>query len=381
MTEMNDIAKTSVEKEEWNGPRLSTLYFYLCGDCNLACRHCWIAPTYQNRTQSDKPLAYDTFADIVDQARSLGLAGVKLTGGEPLIHPEIEKILEVIKSTELTLTIETNGVAVTENLARMIKSCKNPFVSVSIDGLKTTHEWVRRVEGSFDAVCRGTERLVQAGIRPQVIMTIMDKNRNQIEDVVRLAENLGAASVKFNFIQPTERGRQMYEQGEAIPIRDLIHIGTWMETDLRKKSSIHIISSLPMAFRTLSSMFGQETNGTCGRCGIFNILGVLSDGTYALCGIGESVRELTFGKAGDVSLADIWKKAAVLTDIRAGFPANLKGICSRCIMKQRCLGSCIAQNYYRRHDLMAPFWFCDEAEQLGLFPEGRKEIRSLSVNT
>jgi hypothetical protein len=41
-------------------------------------------------------------------------------------------------------------------------------------------------------------------------------------------------------------------------------------------------------------------------------------------------------------------------------------------MKHRCLGSCIAQNYYRSGDLFAPYWFCDLAEQAGLFPKSRQ---------
>jgi hypothetical protein len=40
-------------------------------------------------------------------------------------------------------------------------------------------------------------------------------------------------------------------------------------------------------------------------------------------------------------------------------------------MKGRCLGSCVAQNYCRSHDLSAPFWFCKEGEAAGLFPASR----------
>ena len=51
--------------------------------------------------------------------------------------------------------------------------------------------------------------------------------------------------------------------------------------------------------------------------------------------------------------------------------ASPRGICAKCLMKDQCLGACIAQNYYRTESLWAPFWFCDAAEEEGLFPETR----------
>jgi radical SAM protein with 4Fe4S-binding SPASM domain len=117
-------------------------------------------------------------------------------------------------------------------------------------------------------------------------------------------------------------------------------------------------------------MFGDESRG-CGICGIFSILGVLSDGTYALCGIGESVKELNFGSAEKDKLKDVWNKTQILNEIRDNLPKELKGICGECVMKNRCLGSCIAQNYYREHDLMAPFWFCEAANEMAIFPINR----------
>ena len=110
---------------------------------------------------------------------------------------------------------------------------------------------------------------------------------------------------------------------------------------------------------------------SCGVCGIRGVLGVLADGSYALCGIGEHVPELVFGKAGRDGLAEVWGGNPVLRQIREGMPRRLEGVCGECLMKGVCLGSCIAQNYYRRRNLWAPFWFCEEARKSGLFPVTR----------
>ena len=77
------------------------------------------------------------------------------------------------------------------------------------------------------------------------------------------------------------------------------------------------------------------------------------------------------GRAGADPLTGVWQNHPVLNAIRAGLPDALGGVCAGCLMRHRCLGACIAQNYYRSGDLFAPFWFCDEARAVGLFPESR----------
>jgi len=351
---------------------LNQIYFYLTEGCNLRCRHCWIQPKHQSDDRSYPMLEVDLFRSIIQQAKPLGLSSVKLTGGEPLLHPDIYEILDVIHSEELRLTVETNGVLCTLGLAKKMKATsENPFVSVSIDGADPeTHEWVRGVEGCFDKALNGIRNLVNAGFRPQIIMSVMKRNKDQIEPFVRMAEALGAGSVKFNLIQPTARGEKMHEAGETLTIHELVELGEWVENSLSASTDLRLVYSHPAAFRSLSSMFGGDGSG-CGVCGIFGILGVLGDGSYALCGIGETVPEMVFGHARKDSLADVWNNTLILNEIREGLPKRLSGICGDCVMKGICLGSCIAQNYYRSKDLWAPFWYCEEAKKANIFPETR----------
>lgn len=348
---------------------LKSLYFYLTGDCNMACRHCWIAPTFQNSDLSRQALPFDTFTRIVMEARKLGLRAIKLTGGEPLIHPDIIRILRFIRDCDLDLTVESNGVAITPHIADLIKSCRNYFISVSIDGLVESHEWMRGVTGSFDRASAGVQTLVQTGIHPQVIMAVSEKNKHDIAALAAYAKRLGAGSVKYNFVTPTARGERMEAEGGTISVPEQIQLHEWIQSDLLKMVGIELITNLPFAFRPLSSLFGSQ--GNCGRCGIFSILGVLYDGTYALCGIGTSVPELCFGNATEDKIADIWISTPALQDIRARLPRDLKGICARCLVKNVCLGQCVANNYYRSHDLLAGHDFCAKALESGVFPMTR----------
>jgi SynChlorMet cassette radical SAM/SPASM protein ScmF len=355
---------------------LNQIYFYLTKGCNLRCRHCWIAPRYQSEGNSRLALELDFFESIIDQAKPLGLSGVKLTGGEPLLHPQINEILELISKEDLELTVETNGVLCTPIIASKIAACKNSFVSVSLDGADPeTHEWVRGVEGCFENALEAVRNLTRVGLSSQVIMTVMRRNQKQIEPVVRLAEWLGAGSVKFNILQPTAKGLRMHASGESLSIEELVTLGHWVENTLSASTNVPIHYSHPIAFRPLGKMFNQQGSG-CGVCGILSILGVLADGSYALCGIGETVPNLVFGHIATDRLVDIWHNTPVLLELRDGLPQRLQGICGRCLMKEMCLGSCLAQNYFASKNLWESFWYCAEAHNCGLFPAGRLTVKS-----
>ena len=352
---------------------LKFIYFYLTRQCNLRCRHCWVSPRYKTASgiSNHTALELDVFDDILNQALYMGLSGVKLTGGEPLMHPDFLKILQCVKKRNLRLNVETNAVLCDSEVAHELSNGENPFISVSLDGVNAhTHDWVRRVEGAFQAALKGIRNLVDVGLSPQIIMTIMRINANQMEDMIRLAEDIGAGSVKFNIVQPTARGENMHRNGETLAINQLVELGRWVETALCDKTPLRITYSHPHAFRPLGRMFGNSSDG-CAACGILRIIGVLADGSYALCGIGETVPEMVFGNAKDDYLKDIWGNTPILDELRQGLPDKLAGICTQCLMNRSCLGSCIAQNYYRLNDIWAPFWYCTAAFEAGIFPETR----------
>jgi SynChlorMet cassette radical SAM/SPASM protein ScmF len=354
----------SISETQMTLPPLARIYFYLTEGCNLRCRHCWIMSEQESvsAAQPKAILDVDLFESILAEAKPLGLNSVKLTGGEPFLHPKIHRILEIIRDRQLKLVVESNAVLLTPELANMVAACQEPFVSVSLDGADAdTHEWVRQVPGSFQAAIRGIENLVRAGIKPQIIFTIMKKNRGQVQDIIRLAQELKAGSVKFNILQPSPRGDKMREDGETLTIAEM--------QELAPAIDFPLFFGHPPAFSPLKRVFGS--NAPQYKCGILGIIGVLANGSYALCGIGSHIPELVFGHASRDSLAEIWQHNPVLREIREGLPERLGGICNDCLLKKICMGLCLAQNYYQTRDLWTPFWFCQEAKAAGLFPESR----------
>jgi SynChlorMet cassette radical SAM/SPASM protein ScmF len=363
------MAESGKTEEGWYP--LTTLYVYLTDRCNQFCRHCWIQPQSPESHLTYNFLRLQDLAAIIEEALPLGLAEVKLTGGEPLLHPEIREILELLRSRGLALRLETNGALCTPEIAALIASSRNPSVAVSLDGAEAqTHEWVRRTPGSFAAALAGLKNLVAMDLRPQIIMTVMRRNQEQLEALVRLGERVGAGSVKFNVLQPLARGQEVFEAGEALPVGELVALGRWVESELAARTGLPLFFHYPAAFRPLAKVLSEDQGG-CNCCGIKGILGVLANGAYALCGIGQIVPELVLGQAAAAPLKTVWENHTKLQELRQGLPQRLQGVCGRCLMKEMCLGSCVAETYARSGSFWGPFWFCEAAEKLGLFPESR----------
>jgi molybdenum cofactor biosynthesis enzyme MoaA len=88
--------KAAKDNPEKPNPKLGMIYFYLTAGCNLRCRHCWLAPQFQTEKRQYPALEPDLFRHILREAKPLGLSCVKLTGGEPLMHPQIGEILPIL---------------------------------------------------------------------------------------------------------------------------------------------------------------------------------------------------------------------------------------------------------------------------------------------
>ena len=290
-----------------------------------------------------------------------------MTGGEPTLHPQFRKIVELIDSHGIRMNMETNGILVDQNMARFLKSRKHfGFVSVSVDGAKAeTHEWLRGVDGSFNQAIQGIKNLVEAGFRPQMICTLHKKNVDELRDIVNLAHDLGCGSIKFNHVQHIGRGDHFAtEYGFSVPeLIDLFHL---VENDIQPGKEIKIHFDIPIAFYPIKKFFTSMAT-----CHILNILGVLSNGDLSICGVGVTIPELIFGNLGQDDLKQVWTQSEKLAELRRLVPDHFEGVCDRCLHKFQCLGSCIAHNYFQQHKFNAPYFFCQQALDQGLFPTTR----------
>lgn len=351
-------------------PPLLSIYFYISGSCNLACKHCWIDPDFKESPKNGNFVNTEYISSAIKQAKPLGLNSVKLTGGEPLLHPQFKEILTIIRKENLFCPIETNGILIDKDMAEFLAADKRkPFVSVSIDGSKAlTHDDLRGVKGSFEKSINAIKYLVQNGIRPQLICTLHQRNISELEEVIKMAENLGCESVKFNLIQKIGRGKS-YGQRFGFTLKKTLELYRFVEDTVVPSTNLRVEYDVPFAFYPIKRFLKK----TLGKCNVLNILGMLSSGKISLCGIGTTVPELVYGHIKNGDLEKIWCENSELISLRKNIPAKFEGVCYNCIHKNFCLGNCIANNYHRTGKLNSSHYFCEGMDKIGLFPETRKK--------
>ena len=347
---------------------LSTVYIYF-KYCNMRCRHCWINPPY-----SDKPaikndeVSIDEIISALEECRKLGMRSVKLTGGEPFTRKDIFTLLDYLKKNEIKITLETNGTLIKEREAKALKDAGVWHTGVSLDGPNDEiHSSLRGVGGSFDDAIRGIKALRKEGLNVQVITSLWKGNKAHIKSTIIMAKALGASSVKINPINYIERGAKLRQDGEVLSVKETIEFYHELSTETEKKGIGGVLFDIPPAFQPVKAMRFERLN----TCGIFNILGILGDGSISICGIGSSRDTLVLGRITKDRIEDIWCSNAILKEIRECVPSKLEGICGRCIMKKYCLGKCRAEAYYAEGSLLAPLGFCQTAYEEGLFPKSR----------
>lgn len=350
-------------------PPLSMLYLYLSGACNLACLHCWITPAFQPDGDGGPHLELDHLRKVLDEGAPLGLRTVKLTGGEPTLHPRFREVVKLIADHGMRILMETNGTLIDEDLAAFIRQAGVfGHVSVSVDGARAeTHEALRRVPGSYAKALRGIELLVGVGLRPQLICTLYQGNVGEMGDVIALAESLGCESVKFNIVQSIGRGERLAER-EGFKLQDVLALYGRIEKEFSRQTKLPLHFDVPIAFHPVRMLLTERV----GFCGIRSVLGVLATGELALCGIGVTIPELVYGHIATHDLRDVWCNSPGLVQMRALVPSQLEGVCGECIHRNECQGHCVADNYHRSGRLSAAHLFCEEANALGLFPASRK---------
>ncbi len=371
-------------------PPLRAFYLYLSNSCNLACRHCWITTSLVSGTpDTEDVIDTELLRGAIKEAKPMGLSNIKLTGGEPLLHPKFQEIVEMLTKEGLNLDLETNGTLITAELAHFLKNKSAvSFISISLDGSNPQdHDRFRGVKGAFQSALHGLDHLVAAGYdNIQVIMSVHHENQRQIEDVVRLAADHGASSVKFNPIIKSGRGIGMSQRGETLDIHQRIALNHFIYDELQPKLTkegvdIDLYIYSPPALTPIQELF---TGKRCDfNCEVLSILGILGGGEIALCGIGRNIPELVYGNLEKDSIRKIWLSHPTILQLRKDLDntAEYPGICGKCLAAKLCRTGCIAQNFLESKQMIWPNFLCEKAEKHNLFPKTRKKPAALATST
>ncbi len=353
---------------------LRAIYFYPTESCNLRCIHCWIKPDYApDKTAynelNKENISVEDMEKVIKDALPLGLTHVKITGGEPLLTPNLLEYIDCFSRNGLSYSMETNGTLLTEKTVSELKAGRLTQISVSLDGsCPEVHERIRGVKGSFHKTVKGIRLLIENNISPQIIFCIMRINSRDLEDTISLAHEIGVRSFEINPLALLGVNGQRGKEVEGLSVEELISLEKRIENELSQRfADMRISLYLPPALKGIKELSRHPIS----TCKIHNICGILSNGDVSICGIGRRKRELIMGNVREATIDRIWKEGAVFKEIREKVPSKLEGICGRCIFKYHCLGFCRVDALVAEMPLVAPYSLCEEVFQKGLFPDSR----------
>ena len=157
----------------------------------------------------DTPAAFG----LLEQIAEVGNPIIILTGGEPLLRPDIFDIARYGSDLGLRMVMAPNGTLITESVARKMVDAGIRRISVSLDGAsRDKHDRFRGVEGAFDGALKGIETAKKAGIEFQINTTITRVNLPEIPKIQELAVQLGAVAHHIFLLVPTGRGKYIVDQ-------------------------------------------------------------------------------------------------------------------------------------------------------------------------
>jgi heme b synthase len=336
---------------------LSMIAWEVTRSCNLNCVHCRAAAhcgPYPGELSTKKCF------QLIDEIAVMSSPVIILTGGEPLLRPDIFDIAAYGTGKGLRMVMATNGTLVNESTVKKMIKSGIKRVSVSLDGKDApSHDAFRGEIGAFSGALNGIEAMKRAGMEFQINTTVTTANLRQIKDILELAKKLGAAAHHIFLLVPTGRGRDLAEQ--AITAADYEETLMWFHQESLQSSIQLKATCAPHYFRILhqqkdkgqkkkpvSGQFHEMTRGCLGGSAFCFISHV---GQVQPCGY----LELNCGNVQKQKFSRIWENSEVFRNLRD--LSKYGGKCGRCEFIKVC-GGCRARAYEATGDYLAAEPLC-----------------------
>ncbi len=306
--------------------------------CDLACHHC---SSRAGRARPDELTTAEAL-DVVNQMADLGVLEVTLIGGEAYLHEGWADVVRAVRKRGMECTMVTGGRGISPERAREARDAGLMSVSVSIDGLRETHDALRALTGSFDAALGAMANLAAAGVPVSANTQIGRKNRRELSGIF---DTIAAAGAHSWQVQLTVAGGRAADDPsillEPYQLLEVMPAITRIEPRARA-ANLRIWPGNNIGYYGPYEelLRGDWPGGRKGACGAGRlILGIESNGGVKGC---PSLPSASYvgGNVRDDSLVDIWELAPALRFNRDPRLPELWGHCEGCYYAGDCLGGC-----------------------------------------
>jgi radical SAM protein with 4Fe4S-binding SPASM domain len=332
--------------------------------CNLACEHCYLdaggspqvgTESFADRSELDTEGCFKVIEDLAAFAPECVTI---LTGGEPLLRRDILEIVRRAAERGLWVVVGTNGVRISENVARRLADAGARGLSLSLDALDADrHDRFRKVRGAWRNTVEGAEILGRTGLPFIVQTTAGSHNLGELDAIAAFAHDRLAAKVwNLYFLVPTGRGQFVSdispEQYDAV-LASLHRIQRTYDKRMlvNAKCAPHYIKTVLEQGGAGVEQIRTYAGGAGGCPAGTHYMGIRPNGDVTPC----PYLPVFAGTLRDTSLADLWTSSELFTAIRRR--TALGGRCGACELNGHC-GGCRARAYGMSGDVMAEDPLC-----------------------
>jgi radical SAM protein with 4Fe4S-binding SPASM domain len=330
----------------------------ITGLCNLRCEHCLSSAgeSLPNELSTEEAMR------LLDYLEAMKVFNINLSGGEPLMRPDIFDIIDYASQKKFSIDLLTNGALITEKVLNRLEDSNIFNVQVSIDGIGETHDRFRGRKGTYERAIDAIKLLKDANYNISISLTVTRQNMSEIPRIIDTAIDLGIPSFKTTLFMPAGRGKSNIDK--LVLTRQDVKDFTYMMIEKKKEvgNNINIGSETEYPWlvegldkKRLESMKLDDSSKigcTAGSSSLY----ITPDGKIAPC---PFLRNLTAGDVRERDIKEIWDNSPTFDIFRNITRGSLKGKCGNCeYLGIMCYGGCRAAALAHTGDLFAEDPMC-----------------------
>lgn len=274
--------------------------FFITSRCNLRCLHCFA--NKEEQQTADYPLK--DVESVLCQLERMGVLEVRITGGEPLLHADINRILLLLGQKKFRRIILTNGTLLTEEIVLMLKeSGVTPTVSLD-DSIPKEHNLFRGVKGAHERTVEGLKLLKKHRVEYGINCCLNKRNIQRYQDIIDLASKYGASRIAILDLKPTGRMSKNIEWMPSNHDYQALLKKLFVARAKNRKIEVSVDAFLHCYPMQESVALAKKGIVSC-RAGISR-LSIGSDGTVYPCNFVVTDPRWSMGNLANESLEHIW---------------------------------------------------------------------------
>jgi radical SAM protein with 4Fe4S-binding SPASM domain len=169
--------------------------------CDLACRHCGSRAGLPREAE----LTVNEAIGVADQLAAMGTREVAFIGGEAYLAPQWLQIVRAVAGRGMRPVMTTGARALTTERARDAAAAGMQAISVSVDGLRETHDRLRAVPGSYDAAIAALGHIHAAGMEPFANTQVNALNLDELDALADVLLDAGIQAWQVQITGPMGR--------------------------------------------------------------------------------------------------------------------------------------------------------------------------------